>query len=693
VRKALVIGVVALLLAAAALPPRGERPRTRAERASAPANRPRLLQDTAPRGRSATQAATTVPPATATETPPLQGRTIGPDGRPCAATVVAHPVSNPFGSEVRFSSGEDGLFASPVACGEWLVHAERNRGQSPLSSVVIAPDEAVHPLELELAEVGTVRGRVLDEESRACPGARICLLERIHTQDDLGPWPSTWTTADADGRYEMAVPAGEDDLQANATGHASATERMHVEAGGILDADLRLARASELHGRVVDTGGRPIPDAEVLVRDVDFGLDNGGQYPRERSTRAGPEGAFRVADLRAQCYDVDARAEGYMESTEWYDTTDAKPIEVVLSRPAAIEGGVRGPAPARLGLRRPSDAPEFLSCSPYISHSLQQQTSSDGSFRLGPIPPGRWIVQAKADGMAMEESGELEVREGEVLRGVALTLARGGNIRGTIRCERTGRPSGNARISEIRDGRAGSDYADGSGRFELRDLAPGRHALRFCDRGLATVETTVDVPEGGLVERDILLPEGTRLKVTVRVDGAEPDPDTWVGVAGCEPGEDRTVSRQAPDTWEASGLTPGTWMVTIHPQTGRLAARTRFIEVGREANASVRIELRTSPRVAGVARCGGKPAAGRGLVFLGRGALANELVCATANEQGGFVVPGLDNGPWAVFDARAWRVTGDPLSGLPRVQAPAGARTIEVAGDSEGVILDLPTDP
>ncbi len=151
-------------------------------------------------------------------------------------------------------------------------------------------------LEVPLERLPTISGRVLDAQTGkgiAGIGLRSFL---ITTQGHLQPIGQAQT--DAEGRYTIAARPGRIEVQPVAVpktylGYwSSESPRLEVTADRNWP-DLKLARAMELDGIVVDPDGQPVVGAEVFV----LAPDPMGLGTRDVPVRTGPGGTFHLDQL------------------------------------------------------------------------------------------------------------------------------------------------------------------------------------------------------------------------------------------------------------------------------------------------------------------------------------------------------------------------------------------------------------
>ena len=142
----------------------------------------------------------------------------------------------------------------------------------------------------------TITGRILDAQTGkgiAGIGLRSTLLSDQNSLQSIGQ-----AQTDADGRYTIEARPGKVQVQPNAIPKtylglwSSECPRLEVTADRTWP-DLKLRRATELDGVVVDAAGQPVVGAEVVATVPDpRGSASGGAQ-----TRTGPGGTFHLEQL------------------------------------------------------------------------------------------------------------------------------------------------------------------------------------------------------------------------------------------------------------------------------------------------------------------------------------------------------------------------------------------------------------
>ncbi len=311
------------------------------------------------------------------------------------------------------------------------------------------------------------------------------------------------------GRYKPTASHDE------GVGTAAASVRLGL-AERVGDVEIVMHAAVTVTGKVlIAPGDTPCEQGSVTL--IDRPLDRRG------SGSIGPGGAVAIRAVLPGSYDVhvachrrprsEARLVVGAKGTgpqRWlvgggqkvtgtvYDSAGA-PLAGVAVRLGASGGDPRGSRESSMG-----------------------ETGADGSFSIEGVAPGAYSAWAVGPGVpASRYSKSIEVKAGEDLRDLALTLETGGGVQGSVLDER-GRPVAGARISTHGDHGhhgAGDAHANAEGRFQLSGLLPGAWRLSVSREGraLRRAGSRDDDVQG---ER-ITVAENEITQVTLRVEGED----------------------------------------------------------------------------------------------------------------------------------------------------------------------------
>ncbi|MFF0487646.1 MFS transporter [Nocardia sp. NPDC004068] len=251
-----------------------------------------LAADNGSNGRHAV--ATAVRPAPV-RAPLADGRTISgqvrrADGHPVAG--VALTLIDQRGHQVSRASGDrdGGYVIEPPAPGSYVLIVSAG-GHQP-AAVTVGIDGQPQRLDVTLQGSGELTGRVLSAKGRPVAGATVTLTDM--RGEVVGA-----AVSDGDGSYVCpGVVSGTYTLVVIAERMRPTATMLTVPDSGVLEHDIELAPLAMLTGSV-RADGRPVPDAQVTVRD------EGGTVLG--TARTDDEGRYTVTDLPEGDYTVIAR--------------------------------------------------------------------------------------------------------------------------------------------------------------------------------------------------------------------------------------------------------------------------------------------------------------------------------------------------------------------------------------------------
>ncbi|HEY2732327.1 MAG TPA: carboxypeptidase-like regulatory domain-containing protein, partial [Polyangia bacterium] len=355
-----------------------------------------------------------------------------------------------------------------------------------------------------VASTFSLAGRVTDEVDRAVPGARVLAFGPLQ---DAAPPARRESRSDQSGRFTFeGLPRGRYTLLVEAVGLAS-IEPPAVDVPGAAPVIRLSGQGRSLSGGVFAAGH---PEGGARVR---LGAD---AWTLSRETVSDDAGRFVFHGLGAGSYALRA-TKGLLASPVVGDvatddaavvTPPARPREALrleLGRGFGVEGtvvdeGGRGLPGAEVRAEAAPDDPLAEAAT----------TAADGRFRLGPLPPGRLRLVARAPGHLVRAPAYVTLAPGAASPAQRLELVSAASIEGRV-ADARGAPVAGA---QIRCGGGGADLTDLAVIFDALPLAAEAAALGgSLGRELGATKVARS-DAGGAFHLDDLLPGPVRLAVT-----------------------------------------------------------------------------------------------------------------------------------------------------------------------------------
>jgi hypothetical protein len=260
-----------------------------------------------------------------------------------------------------------------------------------------------------------------------------------------------------DGTFRGSVAPGEHTAYAKNRGERGPgvpfTAKPGTPVRGLRLTAPGLGLTLRISGRVLTPAGEPEPRAFVSVQ------------PRMTSV-ADDQGRF-VVEVEPGVYRVEARGRSGNASVAGVaaGTTD---LEIRLGAPGQVLGRVRDAGSA--------DGLVVVAKGEGLG-DRSVRVEPDGRYAVENLSPGTYRVHARA-GTRVASSDAVEVKAGEVRRGVDLTLVEGGAIEGVV-ADAAGKPIADAWVESSHDAAPHLERAatDAEGRFRLAGLAAGTWRL------------------------------------------------------------------------------------------------------------------------------------------------------------------------------------------------------------------------
>ncbi len=418
----------------------------------------------------------------------VHGTVRDPDGKAIAGAklvVEAQPrrIQETPGATAMTVSTADGTWRveglPPVELTRVIAEAEGHCGAEVRGHGrrLTAGGEVAIPLVLHRG--ATLRGLVVDRESRPLPGAAVWVQTLSSAS---GPSQTRETTVDAQGRFRIAaVLAGAVVVSAFLDGYytpnqsADEVEVHPLQENETKEITLVLARGIPVQGCVVDADGMPVPDVRVRAEasaDPRFNHSFLLQHARYEA-RTTERGTFHFAGLAPgetwSFRATEGRLTGTTSLSGPLDEAGVAELEIVLRGRASIAGRIVDEAGAPVGLA----ALRWRPGAPAVS-------AWDGTFRLEGLDAGRYHLKVFApfSTLLIGEVSDVAVDWGEVKDDIEVVVPAGLPIEGTL-VDAEGSPVPRATLQFVRTAPRGEGKiptgTDPEGRFTTRVWEEGTY--------------------------------------------------------------------------------------------------------------------------------------------------------------------------------------------------------------------------
>jgi protocatechuate 3,4-dioxygenase beta subunit len=507
----------------------------------------------------------------ADETVSLAGRVVDARGKPAEGVRVTLSWSQPGVPAPETTTSDDGQFDLPLPPGSapgssyHVLALHDTLGIGSAQGRVPKPEERANPLVVTLSGAGGVRGRVVGPEGPV-DGALVALtvdwaLMRqsgarfrggadwsvMNVLQDPRRGAALNAVSGADGSFVLpSVPAATFRITAtHGSTQATPSEPVVVTAGGVTEVEIPLGAGLTLAGSVVDGAGAPVAGAWVYATATTREGRWGG---RQVGARSQSDGTFTVRGVSDGSWNLQAWAAGYAGQMVQNVAGGTSGHLIRLQAMGWIEGVVldggrpyRGPFSVSVTNATQAGAREEVHF-PHGGQNEQAFNTDDGRFTFKGLGAGSYLLQARTpDGRITRQAVRADVANGRATTDVALPLAVGGTVAGTVVDEETGRGIGGANLQLVgRTAEGGTRTnagaaTDAGGRFLARGLAPGPYTIHVTPPNGVTWIEEVEVGEGQTKDVRFVARQPGQIRIHVvdaehrPVEGAQPTVTTAMG--------------------------------------------------------------------------------------------------------------------------------------------------------------------
>jgi uncharacterized GH25 family protein len=398
----------------------------------------------------------------------LQGVVLGPEGEPIqgakvrASSTQANAATRKDSVSIKFDDGsvqtnEAGEYSiDTLEEGPHMVICFHQDYQT-LKKNDVHVRAGMDAVDFRMTNGGRLKGTVVDKASgKPIAGARL-------SSSDMADLHKDAITAE-DGTFVLAgLTAGARAVSVNvvAPGYARVRRDIKVEDNREREETFELEPTGVVAGRVVTSGGDPVPNARVMARKS----QESGVEQTLATDITDKEGKFSLLNVEAGdgIWVRVKRAEFLDGMSEAFNVSAAEPVDVgdvVLQMGGSLSGVVLGADGKGLSGAMVTVAFEGET-ELQQGNNPQSPTNARGEFLIQGLRSGTVDLVAKASHFLETRLGGVEVKEGQVHRDIKIQLEAGNSVAGVV-LDSNGRPVANAEVT-------GKDYSQGV--KELRSIS------------------------------------------------------------------------------------------------------------------------------------------------------------------------------------------------------------------------------
>lgn len=455
---------------------------------------------------------------------------------------------------------------------------------------VVVEETGMASVSMKLQPGLVLEGRVTSKDGMPIPGATVTLVPVLFAAlpENHPAMRRNTTTTDDQGYYRLdKLDGGARNATASAKGFGSRTQSnllISERPDGPIVQDFQLDLGFTIAGQVVGSDRNPIEGADVQALNFTATQSSIGR------TRTGPDGRFELLDMAPGSYQVRASADGWKAESE--PRVEAGTTDVLIVLPEL--GGALGKVSSAVNGEPLTNFVLFVRRVNVQNGQLgrverrEAIASRDGTYRLGGLDEGDYVIEVEAGGHARTPSARFRVEQAIFTPGVDVALTLGGRLRGVVVSAATGEPIEGARIITQDQGfvrnpltemlgsfasrstteRAGKTNAKGE--FELDLLTAHTYQIEISHPKYVTqsvTNLTVNDTPDGTDAGTIRLNAGGLMRGTVTGPAGEPLVGATVTMTGSRPGESYSERTGTDGRFTIPRVAPGPYTVNAMRNT------------------------------------------------------------------------------------------------------------------------------
>lgn len=318
----------------------------------------------------------------------IDGRVVNGAGDPVAGALVTGPLDG--GSTADAVTNAEGRFRLTGFAPDARVPLRARHGIHGASKQITVKVGGGDEPTLELVAPVRLAGLVIDEAGDPIVHARVSAMAQATSRRSWSQEVSSGVT-DKSGRYFLRdVPPQDLELRIDHPGYAVARQTITVPANDAeYDAgSVTLDRGVGISGRVTDADGLGLAGINVSIAYAwkkGARRQAGGTERTMYSVASGADGKFEVWGVKQGNFRVSASVPGRY-ATSVVTASGSRDVVVVVKEAARIRGRVMGDGkPVGAAWVRASQPGAGQGRARWIATA---NTAPDGTFELGPLPPG-----------------------------------------------------------------------------------------------------------------------------------------------------------------------------------------------------------------------------------------------------------------------------------------------------------------